>query len=136
MSKKLITSLIFFVILIVFVLVSYIAIGTNKMTQNQAIALWFSAFGILIACGLSFLFAERKPFTSTISIIYVALTIALGSMEMCLNSGKGLDAKWTIIIQLVLLAFYVIACLVLQGSSTINDYEKDEKGKNIYKKAG
>ena len=135
MSKKLLTSIIFAVILLVFVIVSYVVIGTNKMTQNQAVALWFSAFGILIACGLSFLFAESKPFTTTISIIYVVLSIAFGAMEMCVKKG-GLDAKWTVVIQLVLIAFYVIACLLLQGSKNVNDYEKDENGKNIYKKAG
>ena len=138
MSKKLLTSIIFAVILLVFVIVSYVAVGADKMTQNQAIALWFTAVGILIACGLSFLFAETKPFTTTISIIYVVLSIALGATEMVVKSNgvPGLDAKWTVIIQLVLLAFYVIACLLLQGSKNVNDYEKDENGKNIYKKAG
>jgi len=132
MSRKLITSIIFAILLVVFVIVSYVAIGPKKMTDRQAIALWFSAFGILIACGLSYLFAESKPLTFTISIVYVVLLLALGALEMSLN----LESKWTIIIQLVLLAFYVIACLLRVGASTVNDYEKDENGKNIYKKAG
>ena len=141
MIKKLITSVIFAIILIVFVTVSYLCIGKG-VTDKQAIAIWFTAFGILIACGLSFLFADSKPITSTISIIYVVLSIALGATEMVLKSEVngvktgGMDAKWTVIIQLVLLAFYVIACLLVQGSSNKNDYEKDENGKNIYKKAG
>ena len=134
MSKKLITSIIFAIILVVFVIVSYLCIG-NGVTQNQAIAIWLTAFGILIACALSFLFADSKPITSTISIIYVVLSIALGATELVAKKG-GIDAKWTFIIQLVLLAFYVIACLLIQGSSNKNDYEKDENGKNIYKKAG
>ena len=54
---------------------------------------------------------------------------------MVVNNG-GLDAKWTVIIQLILIAIYVIACLLVQGSSNKNDYDKDENGKNIYKKAG
>jgi len=134
MSKKLITSIIFAIILVVFVTVSYLCIGKG-VTQNQAIAIWFTAFGILVACGLSYLFADNKPITSTISIIYVVLSIALGATEMVAVKG-GLDAKWTIIIQLVLVALYVIACLLIQGSDNKNDYDKDENGKNIYKKAG
>ena len=134
MSKKLITSIIFAIILVVFVIVSYLCIG-NGVTQNQAIAIWLTAFGILVACALSFLFADSKPITSTISIIYVVLSIALGATELVAKKG-GIDAKWTFIIQLILLAFYVIACLLVQGSSNKNDYEKDDNGKNIYKKAG
>ena len=134
MSKKLLTSIIFAVILVVFIVVSYVAIGKG-VTQNQHLAIWFTAFGIIIACGLSYLFADSKPITSTISIIYVVLSIALGATEICCKTG-GLEAKWTVIIQLVLVALYVIACLLVQGTSTINDYEKDENGKNIYKKAG
>lgn len=134
MSKKLLTSIIFAIILVVFVIVSYVCIGKG-VTQNQAIAIWLTAFGILIACGLSFLFADSKPITSTISIIYVVLSIALGATEMVVKTG-GIDAKWTFIIQLVLLAIYVISCLLVQGSNNPNDYEKDENGKNIYKKAG
>ena len=134
MSKKLITSIIFAIILVVFVAVSYLCIGKG-VTQNQALAIWLSAFGILVACILSFLFAESKPITSTISIIYVVLSIALGATEIVAKNG-GIDAKWTLVIQLVLLAIYVIACLLIQGSSDSNDYEKDENGKNIYKKAG
>ena len=132
MSKKLITSIIFAIVLVVFVIISYLLV--KPMSQNQAIALWFSAGGILVACALSFLLAESKPITFTISIIYVVLTVASGAFEMSFKGG--LDAKWTIIIQLVLLAVYVIACLLRSGASTINDYEKDENGKNIYKKAG
>jgi len=134
MSKKLLTSIIFAIILVVFVTVSYLCIG-NGVTQNQAVAIWFTAGGIVIACALSYLFADSKPITSTISIIYVVLSIALGSTEMVVNNG-GLDAKWTVIIQLILIAAYVIACLLVQGSSNKNDYDKDENGKNIYKKAG
>lgn len=134
MSKKLLTSIIFAIILVVFVIVSYVCIGKG-VTQNQAIAIWLTAFGILIACGLSFLFADSKPITSTISIIYVVLSIALGATEMVVKTG-GIDAKWTFVIQLVLLAIYVISCLLVQGSNNPNDYEKDENGKNIYKKAG
>lgn len=132
MSRKLITSIIFGILLVVFVIVSYVAIGPSNMSSNQAIALWFSAVGILIACGLSYLFAESKPLTFTISIIYVVLLLSLGSLEMSLD----LESKWTIIIQLVLLAIYVIACLLRVGHNNVNDYEKDENGKNIYKKAG
>ena len=134
MSKKLLTSIIFAIILVVFVIVSYVCIGKG-VTQNQAIAIWLTALGILIACGLSFLFADSKPITSTISIIYVVLSIALGATEMVVKTG-GIDAKWTFVIQLVLLAIYVISCLLVQGSNNPNDYEKDENGKNIYKKAG
>ena len=134
MSKKLITSIIFAVILVVFIVVSYLCIGKG-VTQNQAIAIWLTAFGIIIACGLSYLFADSKPITSTISIIYVVLSIALGATEIVAKKG-GLDAKWTIVIQLILLAIYVIACLLVQGSNNPNDYDKDENGKNIYKKAG
>ena len=134
MSKKLLTSIIFAIILVVFVTVSYLCIG-NGVTQNQAVAIWLTAGGIIIACALSYLFADSKPITSTISIIYVVLSIALGATEMVVNNG-GLDAKWTVIIQLILIAIYVIACLLVQGSSNKNDYDKDENGKNIYKKAG
>lgn len=134
MSRKLITSIIFAIVLIVFIIVSYLAIG-NGVTKNQAFAIWFTAFGVLIACGLSYLFADSKPITFTISIIYVVMSIALGATEMIAQTG-GLDTKWTVIIQLVLLAIYVIACLLVQGSNNPNDYEKDENGKNKYKKAG
>lgn len=135
MSKKLITSIVFAVLLIVFVIVSYLAIGIKEMTKAQAIALWFTAGGVLIACGLSYLFADQKPITSTISIVYVVLSFALGAMEMvCFKTPDTI--KWTIIIQLVLLAIYVIACLFIGSSTNPNDYEKDENGKNIYKKAG
>ena len=81
------------------------------------------------------LFADQKPITSTISIVYVVLSFALGAMEMvCFKTPDTI--KWTIIIQLVLLAIYVIACLFIGSSTNPNDYEKDENGKNIYKKAG
>ena len=80
MSKKLITSIIFAVILVVFIVVSYVCIGKG-VTQNQHLAIWLTAFGIIIACGLSYLFADSKPITSTISIIYVVLSIALGAIE-------------------------------------------------------
>lgn len=135
MSRKLITSIVFAILLAVFIIVSYLAIGTTKMTQAQAIAVWFTALGVLIACGLSFLFADSKPITSTLSIVYVVLSFALGAMELvCFKQNDQI--KWTIIIQLVLLAIYVIACLFIGSSSNPNDYEKDENGKNIYKKAG
>ena len=142
MNRKLIMTISFAIVLIVFVLVSFLAIGTDKMTQEQAIALWFAAGGIVIACGLTFLFADSKPITSTVSIIYVVLAIALGAMEMAVTHKEGLlkingmEAKWTIIIQIILLAGYVITCLFAGSSSNPNDYEKDENGKNIYKKAG
>ena len=134
MSRKLITSIIFAIILVVFIIVSYLAIGSG-VTKNQAFAIWFTAVGVLIACGLSYLFADSKPITFTISIIYVVLSITLGVTEIVATKG-GLDVKWTVIIQLVLLAIYIIACLLVQGSNNPNDYEKDENGKNIYKKAG
>ena len=78
MSKKLITSIVFAVLLIVFVIVSYLAIGIKEMTKAQAIALWFTAGGVLIACGLSYLFADQKPITSTISIVSVGFWYILG----------------------------------------------------------
>ena len=135
MSKKLITSIVFAILLVVFVIVSYLAIGTKEMTKAQAIALWFTAAGVLIACALSFLFADSKPITSTISIVYVVLSFALGAMEMVVFKDAD-KVKFTIIIQLVLLAIYVISCLFIGNSTNHNDYEKDENGKNIYKKAG
>ena len=48
MSRKLITSIVFAILLAVFIIVSYLAIGTTKMTQAQAIAVWFTALGVLI----------------------------------------------------------------------------------------
>ena len=135
MSKKLITSIVFGILALVFVIVSYLAIGTSVMTKGQAIALWFTTAGVLIACGLSFLFADSKPITSTLSIVYVVLSFALGAIEMVLFKEDN-NVKFTIIIQLVLLAIYVIACLFIGSSTNPNDYEKDENGKNIYKKAG
>ena len=84
MSRKLVLSITFAIVLIVFTLISYLVIGTNKMTQAQAIAVWFTAGGIVIACGLTFLFAESKPITSTISIVYVVLSIAFAAMELCI----------------------------------------------------
>ena len=134
MSRKLLTSIIFAIILVVFIVVSYLAIG-NGVTKNQAFAIWFTAFGVIIACGLSYLCADSKPITFTITSIYVVLSLALGATEIVATKG-GLDVKWTVIIQLVLIAIYVIACLLVQGSDNRNDYEKDENGKNIYKKAG
>ena len=144
MNRKLIFSISFAIVLVVFILVSYLAIGTDKMTQEQAIALWFTAGGIIIACGVTFLFSDTKPIVSTISIIYVVLSIALAAVEMSVTHKetileldvKGLEAKWTIIIQIVLLAGYVISSLLISSSNNPNDYDKDEKGKNIYKKAG
>lgn len=135
MSKKLITSIVFGILALVFIIVSYLAIGTSVMTKGQALALWFTAAGVLIACGLSFLFADSKPITSTLSIVYVVLSFALGAMEMVVFKEDNM-IKFTIIIQLVLLAIYVIACLFIGSSTNPNDYEKDENGKNIYKKAG
>ncbi|MCR5462490.1 MAG: hypothetical protein K6E87_05430 [bacterium] len=135
MSRKLVLSISFAIVLFVFVMISYLVIGTNKMSQAQAIAVWFTAGGIVIACGLTFLFAESKPITSTISIIYVVLSIAFGAMELAIFK-KSDDVKWTVIIQLVLLAIYVIGCLLAGSSTNNNDYEKDENGKSIYKKAG
>lgn len=143
MSRKFVLCISFAIVLLVFIMISYLVIGTNKMTQEQAIAVWFTAGGIVIACGLTFLFSDSKPITSTISIIYVALSIALAAMEMSLKHENslgfklgGLDTKWTVIIQLVLLAAYVIGCLLAGSSKNVNDYEKDENGRNIYKKAG
>ena len=135
MSRKLVLSISFAIVLIVFTLISYLVIGTNKMTQGQAIAVWFTAGGIVIACGLTFLFAESKPITSTISIVYVVLSIAFAAMELCIFKESA-NVKWTVIIQVVLLAIYVIGCLLAGSSNNVNDYEKDENGKNIYKKAG
>ncbi|MBP5445688.1 MAG: hypothetical protein J6Y28_05915 [Acholeplasmatales bacterium] len=138
MSRKFVLCISFAIVLLVFIMISYLVIGTNKMTQEQAIAVWFTAGGIVIACGLTFLFSDSKPITSTISIIYVALSIALAAMEMSLkhNGIGGMETKWTVIIQLVLLAAYVIGCLLAGSSKNLNDYEKDENGRNIYKKAG
>ena len=135
MSRKLVLSISFAIVLIVFVMISYLVIGSNKMTQSQAIAVWFTAGGIVIACGLTFLFSESKPITSTISIIYVVLSMAFGAMELAVFK-KADDVKWIIIIQVVLLAIYVIGCLLAGSSVNKNDYDKDETGKNIYKKAG
>ena len=135
MSRKLVLSISFAIVLIVFVMISYLVIGSNKMTQSQAIAVWFTAGGIVIACGLTFLFSESKPITSTISIIYVVLSMAFGAMELAVFK-KADDVKWIIIIQVVLLAIYVIGCLLAGSSVNKNDYDKDENGKNIYKKAG
>ena len=73
MNRKLIMCISFAIVLVVFVLVSFLAIGTNKVTQAQAVAIWFTAGGIVVACGLTFLFADSKPITSTVSIIYVVL---------------------------------------------------------------
>ena len=135
MSRKLVLSISFAIVLIVFVMISYLVIGSNKMTQSQAIAVWFTAGGIVIACGLTFLFSESKPITSTISIVYVVLSMAFGAMELAVFK-KADDVKWIIIIQVVLLAIYVIGCLLAGSSVNKNDYDKDENGKNIYKKAG
>lgn len=135
MSRKLVLSISFAIVLLVFVMISYLVIGTNNMSQAQAIAVWFTAGGIVIACGLTFLFAESKPITSTISIIYVVLSMAFGAMELAIFK-KSDDVKWTVIIQVVLLAIYVIGCLLAGSSTNKNDYDKDENGKNIYKKAG